>query len=81
MKKTYVLVYTSDAWHTNASKTVIGLFSSIDTSISNIKTYIKTEDLEPLNSDDERNLFVLNQTQGRDVNFIIESITLNQLLE
>lgn len=81
MTKNLYLVYSTDAWHSHSSDEVIAVCSvGTDEVVRIINKYCKKENLPSLDKDDMNNLNSISQTQGRDDNFRIESITLNKLL-
>lgn len=79
MRKTY-LVYETDAWHSYASRDVIGVCTTLRNCMTVIRKHIKENDREKLSDDDKWNLENIKQTQGRETNYFIEEVEKNVLL-
>ncbi len=79
MKKIFLLFYT-DQWNSTESKRIIAATTSHDKAVKMINIYIGAENDDPLGEDDLDNLNRINQTQGREINYLIEEITVNQLI-
>jgi hypothetical protein len=69
--KYVILVFTTDAWHTRSSRELMGVFSSYEKAIK-----VLQENYE-LSSIDLLHLKSIKQTQAREVNFILECVTVN----
>lgn len=69
---TIFIIYTTDTWHMTDSKVVIGVRKSISRAVALCKSYTKIDRETPLSDDDISFLQAHLQTQGRDVNFLIE---------
>lgn len=80
MEKQIFVLSSCDQWHTRDTYEPIGVFTSQAFAITNLTTYLKKSE-EPLSKDDIDNLHRINQTQGRDVNYSIESFILNKVEE
>lgn len=74
--ETVFILFVCDAWHTNESKRVISVCTTLDYAQGLAETHAKNEG-EPLTVNDVLNLALQGQTQSRDVNFIVEETTLN----
>ena len=79
MRKT-CLVYETDAWHSYASRDVIGVCTTFANCMKVIRKNIKENDREKLSDDDKWNLENIGQTQGREYNYFIEEVEKNVLL-
>ena len=79
MRKTY-LVYSTDAWHSYASRDIIGVCTTFANCMKVIRADIKRNDYEKLSDDDKWNLENIKQTQGREYNYFIEEVEKNVLL-
>lgn len=74
------IVYSTNQWHEHSSKDVLGVFQKKEFLISELKSALKKIiDIDDLSEDDEANLFTINQTQGRTINFLIEEYEFNKL--
>lgn len=78
--KTVFLVFTTDNWHSHASKDLIGCATTFNIALKLIKEQVN-KDGEELNQDDLYNLNHIKQTQNYagEGEFIIEEITVNKL--
>ena len=74
--KTYYLVYSCGAWHSHSSKKVIGVFTTRNNAMKGIENHSNYT----LTKDDKDNLERINQTQGKNINYMIELIVLNCML-
>lgn len=79
MKK-IILIYRTDNWHSVNSKTLIATSDKMTTSVSLIKEWIEAGELEPLSKGDVDNLYQLSQTQGREDNFVLEVVGVNEFV-
>lgn len=79
MRKTY-LVYSTDAWHSYASRDVIGVCTTFANCMKVIRKHIKENDREKLSDEDKWNLENIKQTQGLEYNYFIEEVEKNVLL-
>jgi hypothetical protein len=70
MRKVFLLS-SCDTWHSNISFNAIGVFSSLKTLICYLKKHVQ------LSEDDIYLLSTIHQTQGRDINYYIEEMTVN----
>jgi len=80
MAKTIYLHFSTDEWHTAASKDLICAATTRKTGLKHVKAYIVKNRLKPLDQDEIDDMERINQTQGRDCNFFIEPVELNQPL-
>lgn len=72
--KNVILLYSTDAWHSNSSQELIGAFSDQD----KLDKYLsKMEQANKLTDEDMMMLANHGQTQGRDTNYLIETEKLN----
>lgn len=85
MIETVIVVMTSDAWHSNNSKEVVGVASCLEKAIDSVKRYIEKKNsrlrlstaygvelIPALSQDDVDNLARICQTQGRSLNFEVQ---------
>ena len=79
MRKTY-LVYSTDAWHSYASRDVIGVGTSIPNCFKVIREHIRKYGHDKLTEDNKFELEHYRQTQGRETNYFIEEVEKNVLL-
>lgn len=69
-----ILLYSTDAWHSNSSRELIGAFSDQD----KLDKYLsKMEQANKLTEEDMIMLANHGQTQGRNTNYLIETEILN----
>ena len=73
--KTLFLAYSGDAYLSNSSLYLIGVFTSKQNAINGINEF----DGYNLETNDKISLNNINQTQGLEVNYIIEERILNQI--
>lgn len=88
-----IALFVTDAWHT--TKTFIGVADNLITGICMITSYIdaknkrnkgmpkgynSTIEIKHLSNDDKRSLKINKQTQGREINFVIDECELNTIL-
>lgn len=75
------LVYKTDAWHSYASRDIIGIGTTLRESFSIILKQVEKEG-EDLSDDDKYNLSNIKQTQGYngEGEFQIEPVNTNELL-
>lgn len=69
MARSVTIAFSCDAWHSHASKEIVGVFSTKKIALKNLKKFLDREDLYDLEQH--------NQTQGRETNYILESYTIN----
>lgn len=81
MAKEMIILFQTDEWHSEDSKYLLGIFTSKHHAITVLKKYIEFSDLELLSENDLDNLEKINQTQGRDENYMLVSIIPNQIHE
>ena len=75
------ILFQTDQWLSNSSKEVVGVFDKAEYAVECLKSHLnKTLDDDQLSSDDERNLLLINQTQGRDINYLLEEYKTNTIL-
>lgn len=79
MRKTYI-VYATDAWHSYASRDVIGVCTTFINCMKVIRADIKRNNRPKLTDEDKWNLENYKQTQGRESNYHIEEVEKNVLL-
>ncbi len=81
MKSVFVL-YTCDNWHSRSSMSCIGVFTSFEILLKELKKNSKKTSGKKLSEDDERNLRMINQTQGHkeDYEYFIEVMELNAIV-
>ncbi len=75
MKKVFIL-FTCDQWHTNESRRIITVGSSLEWCHKTAKQHAEAEN-DPLSKEDLERLKDTNQTQGLDENYLIEEFSLN----
>ena len=77
-----ICIYTTDAWHTRASRTPIAIADNKQIALSLIISYIETTKGEPLSEDDIYNINNIYQTQGYagEVEFLLSAININTLI-
>lgn len=63
------ILFECDAWHTKATKNILGLYKSEKKCIRELKSTFG----EKLSKEQIYNLETIKQTQGLETNFIIES--------
>jgi hypothetical protein len=73
---TIYILFSTDAWNTNASKEIISVNKRFEPAITAAKRHADADE-EPLSDTDIENLRAINQTQGRDLNYLIELHDLN----
>ena len=78
MAKTIYLYFSTDEWHTSASRDMICAATSRKTGLKLAKQYLAKNRIKPLDEDDLEDLERVNQTQGRDLNIFIEPCELNK---
>jgi len=75
------ILFQTDQWLSNSSREVIGIFDKAEYAVESLKSHLnKVLDDDQLSSDDERNLLLINQTQGRDINYLLEEYKTNTIL-
>lgn len=79
MRKIYI-VYSTDAWLSFRSRDVIGICNSIKNCVKVVQSCIKRRSYSSLSKDDKWNLENILQTQGRENNFHIEEVQINELI-
>lgn len=79
MKK-IILVQEADEHLSEDSQRVIAIAEDKDTGLLLIKKYIVQEKLNELSADDVMNLIGQNQTQGREENFMVTEVLVNELI-
>lgn len=72
MAKALVLLYQTDEHHSTDSKRLIGIFTSKDYAVKRTKRKFK------LKEEHVQELRDMNQTQGREVNYMLEFFERNQ---
>lgn len=77
--KTVLAYYLVDAWHSHSSKNLVTIATSKTTGIKLVKEYVKKHRIKPLSNEDLEDLDRHHQTSGRNDNFLVEEITLNEL--
>jgi hypothetical protein len=65
------LVFRTDAWHSNDSKKLAGVYDGKDAAIEAV------DYVSPLSLEDRRLLQLVNQTQGQEENWLLEPVHLN----
>lgn len=72
--KEVILLYSTDAWHSNSSRELVGVFSST----YKLKSYfLKMKKAKQLTDEDLEMLAEHNQTQGNNTNYLIETEKVN----
>ena len=71
--KEVLLVFTTDAWHSYSSFELIGVCSTIENCIRLIESDIRKNNYEEFTDNDKNYLKMIKQTQGRDINYDIQS--------
>jgi hypothetical protein len=74
MKKIFLLS-SCDAWHSHNSMRAIGVFSTLKLLVGYLKRYDK------LTKQDMIQIISIGQTQGREVNYCIETLKVNPKFE
>ena len=74
-----LIVYVGDNWLSTDSLRVITASYQEEDAIEVIKEYIKENELDELSKDELTNLEGVQQTHGRDDNFLIKEISINEL--
>jgi hypothetical protein len=74
MKKVYV-VFETDQWHSTASITMIGVFTTKAKMVKGLK-----QRYNDLSLDDLYNLNTIKQTQGRKDNILVEEWIIDKIL-
>ena len=77
MKKSIVL-YNTDFNQTESSKIILGIFDTKQKAIS-AATYHAKEFDDELTKEDSDNLWIKNQTENRDVNYVMEEYITNEI--
>lgn len=75
MKKVFIL-FTCDAWHTNESRRILTVGTSLEFCHRIAKQHAEEEN-DPLSEEDLNHLKSTNQTQGLDENYLIEEFSVN----
>ena len=70
MKKVFVLS-SCDSWHSYSSFRTVGAFSTLKILVGYLKKYDK------LTEQDIVQIIAIGQTQGRDVNYCVETLSVN----
>jgi len=71
--KEVLLVFTTDARHSYSSFELIGVCSTIENCIRLIESDIRKNNYEEFTDNDKNYLKMIKQTQGRDINYDIQS--------
>lgn len=74
MDENAIILFTCDEWHSHSSKDIIGIFNDEEAYNQYI---IDMQNDRKLNKDDVKNLREYQQTQGKDMNYLIETFALN----
>lgn len=75
-KSEILVLYSCDAWHSHKSKNLISVFSSRE----KLNRYLKgLSALGNLQKNDLESLIATDQTQGLEINYLVESVPLNVL--
>ena len=74
--KTLLVLFQTDAWLSHSSKILKGIFLTEKKLINSLKK----EDWIKLTIEDKNNLKSINQTQSRQINFLIEKIKINTII-
>jgi hypothetical protein len=69
--KTVFLLSSCDAWHSRSSFRTIGAFSTLKILVQYLKKYDK------LSKSDVIQILAIGQTQGRKVNYCVETLEVN----
>lgn len=75
MKNVFIL-FACDAWHTNESRRILTVGTSLDWCQKIAKRHAEEEE-DPLSDEALEQLKSTNQTQGLDENYLIEEFSLN----
>lgn len=78
--KTVFILFSCYAWHSNESKRIISVCENMDFAQEFAARNAKEEN-DPLSKNDVLNLEFQKQTQGRDLNYLIEETTLNSYFQ
>ena len=76
------ILFACDAWHTQSSREVLGIYTSKQEAVASLIQLIQEQDEEPLSPDDQSLLLGIGQTQNYEgsCEFIIEELELNKPL-
>ena len=74
-------IYKTDVWLSTSSKKLISIVDDKSIIENLIVEYIIKNNLENLSNDDRSNLLYIFQTQGREDNFQIDEVILNELID
>lgn len=73
-----IVLFSCDAWHTHSSKDLVGVF----TNKAAYKQYLSDmKDDKKLSTEDLKDMELYQQTQGRDMNYLIELHEINPKYE
>ena len=73
-----IMLYSTDAWHTHNSRELVGVFSNQD----ELNKYLsKMKRAGKVSDEDMAMLINYNQTQGRDINYLVETEKINPKYE
>jgi hypothetical protein len=79
MAKNVFVVSTCDAWLTHASMTMLCISTTRNKAILVCRKHSSQDGNNPLDKDELAHLKSRLQTQGREENYYIEEVTLNEL--
>ncbi len=74
--KTIRILYTCNIWHERSSYSIVGVFTTTKRAIAYAKEHAKITGSQ-LKFADIHDLQILNQTHGRDENYLIDKFPLN----
>lgn len=73
-----IMLYSTDAWHTHTSRKLVGVFSDQD-KYSNYLSEMKKD--HQLTDEDFNALVNQSQTQGNEINYLVEIKQINSQYE
>ena len=81
MKNSVFVLFWSNSHHTHDSKRIAGIFEDFDKAFDGAIKFSKSSEEGRLSVDDKLLLKRINQTQGRNENYIIEEWEINKLIK
>ena len=81
MKNSLFVLFWCDLHHTHDSKRIAGIFEDFDKAFDGAIKFSKSSEEGRLSVDDKLLLKRINQTQGRNENYIIEEWEINKLIK
>ena len=81
MKNSVFVLFWCDLHHTHDSKRIAGVFESFNKAFDGANKFAKMSKEGRISIDDNLLLKRINQTQGRNENYIIEEWEINKLIK